>query len=247
VSENQILLSYPDSGNEIRTICEDSVVYFSLVDVVETLTVQNTKLAQGERSDGLGGLLKAQIDVLEEDESKDFNGDPYVTEPGLFRIILRDNSAACKRFQRWVLHEVLPSIQKYGTYPPPLVEQNSDVKRIVQSLLLEIEEREKLEQRTKEQFRRHEMILNDLSRKITNTSEVNSSLNFISVDEYCSLNAIEQSHSQLIFGWCLKLVAEDNEPSMKQIFDGKELLLFPAHVVAKANKNRLKQSEKKTS
>lgn len=239
MSNNQILLSYPDSGNEIRTICEDSIIYFSLIDVVKTLAEQNTRMAQGGKGDGLAGLIKAQIEVLEEDECIDFQGEAYVTEPGLFRIILRDNSAACKRFQRWVLHEVLPSIQKYGTYPPPLVEHNSDVKRIVQSLLMEIEEREKLEQRTKEQFKRHEIMLNDLSKRITNSSSIQNSHTFISVEEYCKSNGIDSSHEQYIFGWCLKIIAEDNEPSNKQMIDGREVLHFPEHVIAKANKNRV--------
>lgn len=240
MSENQILLSYPDSGNEIRTICDDSVVYFSLTDVVKTLTEQNTRMAGGDRSLGLAGLLKAQVEVLEEDEYSDFDGEPYVTEPGLFRIILRDNSAACKKFQRWVLHDVLPSIQKYGTYPPPLVEQNSDVKRIVQSLLLEIEEREKLEQRTKEQFKRHEVMLNDLSLRVAHTDSGKLAHNFMSVNEFCRLNGIDISHEQFIFGWCIKIVAEDGEPTSKQVIDGSDLLLFPEHVILRANQNRLK-------
>ncbi|MCE2028731.1 BRO-N domain-containing protein [Sessilibacter corallicola] len=238
MSNNQILLSYPDSGNQIRTITEESVIYFSLIDVVKTLAEQNTQIAQGGKGDGLSGMIKAQIEVLEEDECIDVQGELYVTEPGLFRIILRDNSAACKRFQRWVLHEVLPSIQKYGTYPPPLVEQNSDVKRIVQSLLMEIEEREKLEQRTKEQFKRHENMLNNLSKQIANSSTPQTSQKFISVSEYCESNGIDLFHEQHIFGWCLKIIAEESEPSSKQLVDGKEVLHFPEHVIAKANKNR---------
>jgi len=238
MDNNQILLSYPESDSDIRTVYQDSVVYFSLLDVVKTLASQNVKLSENRRPDGLAGLIKAQIEVLDADECCDLDGEPFVTEPGLFRIILRDNSEACKRFQRWVLHEVLPSIRKYGTYPPPLVEQNSDVKRIVQSLLMEIEEREKLEQRTKEQFKKHEIMLNDLSDKISQVSSKYNSSEFLSVSEYCHSNGINLSHEQIIFGWCLKIVAEEGEPSIKKMIDGSEILHFPEHVIAKANKSR---------
>lgn len=239
MENNHILLSYPESDSSIRTVCKGSVVYFSLLDVVKTLASQNVKLSENRRSDGLAGLIKAQIEALDADECCELEGESFVTEPGLFRIILRDNSEACKKFQRWVLHEVLPSIRKYGTYPPPLVEQDSDVKRIVQSLLMEIEERENLEKRTKEQFKRHEMMLNDLSKKISQASRGSDSGKFISVIQYCRNNGIDLSHVQIIFGWCLKIVAEKGEPTIKKMIEGKEVLHFPEHVLAKANESRL--------
>ncbi|WP_435236478.1 BRO-N domain-containing protein [Psychromonas sp. PT13] len=239
MANNQILLSYPDSENEIRTVSEDSTLYFSLFDVVKTLASQNVELAKGtgRKPDGLGGLIKAQLEVLAKDEFRYISDAPYVSEPGLFRIILRDDSDACKKFQRWVLHEVLPSISKYGTYPPPLVEQNSDVKRIVQSLLLEIEEREALERRTKEQFKKHEIMLNDLSKKIANVSQPNISDDFISVHSYCQTNGVEPSQEQLILGWCFKITFEEQSLSSKKIVDGKEVPHFPEYVIANAFKN----------
>ena len=52
-----------------------------------------------------------------------------VTEPGLYRLIFKSRKDVAKRFQRWIFHEVLPSIRKTGSYsvhesnipnPPPL-------------------------------------------------------------------------------------------------------------------------------
>lgn len=237
MSGTQILLAYPEADGEIRTICENDIVYFSLSDVVNILASQNVKLSEGNKSDGLIGLVRAQLEVLEQDECRDISGDTYITEPGLFRLILRDNSQACKKFQRWVLHDVLPSIQKYGTYPPPLVTQDSDVKRVVKSLLLEIEERELLEKRTKEQFAKHERMLNSLSNKLTSLSyDSNSTGSFLSVQGYCDSHGLDQTHIQLVFGWCLKICAEENEPTQKQMINGEEVVLFPEHVLAQAEK-----------
>lgn len=39
-----------------------------------------------------------------------------VTEAGLYRLIFKSRKAVAKRFQRWVFHEVLPTIRKTGTY-----------------------------------------------------------------------------------------------------------------------------------
>jgi len=39
-----------------------------------------------------------------------------VTEPGLYRLIFKSRKPVAKRFRRWVLHEVLPSIRKTGRY-----------------------------------------------------------------------------------------------------------------------------------
>ena len=39
-----------------------------------------------------------------------------VTEPGLYRLIFKSRKAIAKRFQRWIFHEVLPSIRKTGSY-----------------------------------------------------------------------------------------------------------------------------------
>ncbi len=42
-----------------------------------------------------------------------------VTESGLYRLITRSRKPEAERFQRWVFHDVLPSIRKHGCYPPP--------------------------------------------------------------------------------------------------------------------------------
>lgn len=67
--------------------------------------------------------------VLDQDERSNLKLDRggellIVSEPGLNKIILRSNDAIkpgtrAHRFCRWVTHEVLPSIRKWGCYPPP--------------------------------------------------------------------------------------------------------------------------------
>ncbi len=42
-----------------------------------------------------------------------------VNEPGLYRLIFKSRKPVARRFQRWVYHEVLPSIRKTGSYAIP--------------------------------------------------------------------------------------------------------------------------------
>lgn len=42
-----------------------------------------------------------------------------VTEPGLFRLLLKSRKPEAKAFQRWVFNDVLPCIRRHGTYPAP--------------------------------------------------------------------------------------------------------------------------------
>ena len=40
----------------------------------------------------------------------------FISEPGLYKLIMRSRKPEAKEFQRWVTHEVLPSIRKHGMY-----------------------------------------------------------------------------------------------------------------------------------
>jgi prophage antirepressor-like protein len=42
-----------------------------------------------------------------------------VSEPGLYKLLQTSRKPQAKRFDRWVRHEVLPSIRKTGTYGSP--------------------------------------------------------------------------------------------------------------------------------
>ncbi|UKP01012.1 BRO-N domain-containing protein [Nostoc sp. UHCC 0870] len=48
-----------------------------------------------------------------------------VTEPGLYRLIFKSRKPVAKRFQRWVFHEVLPSLRRTGKYEIPHTPQQN--------------------------------------------------------------------------------------------------------------------------
>lgn len=47
----------------------------------------------------------------------------YVTESGMYSLILRSRKPEAKAFKRWITHEVLPSLRKTGTFTAPAAHQ----------------------------------------------------------------------------------------------------------------------------
>lgn len=39
-----------------------------------------------------------------------------ISEPGLYRLVMKSRKPEAREFQRWITHEVLPSIRKHGIY-----------------------------------------------------------------------------------------------------------------------------------
>ena len=96
-------------GNDVRTLNRDEQIWFSAPDVAKALELSNTTVA---------------VSSLDDDERAKFNlgrqGDTnFISEPGLYKLIGASRKPAAKRFNRWVTHEVLPSIRKHGAYMTP--------------------------------------------------------------------------------------------------------------------------------
>lgn len=58
-----------------------------------------------------------------------------ISEPGLYRLVIRSRKPEAKEFQRWVTHEVLPSIRKTGGYIPTS-ESDSDEDIMARAVLV---------------------------------------------------------------------------------------------------------------
>lgn len=98
----------PEFG-EIRVIEKDGEPWFVAVDVCDILGLSNPTIA---------------VSRLDNDERAKFNlgrqGDAtIVNEPGLYTLILGSRKPEAKAFKRWITHEVILSIRKYGAYMTP--------------------------------------------------------------------------------------------------------------------------------
>lgn len=101
-------------GALLRTLTDEAgEPWFVAKDVCDILELGNTTNA---------------LRALDEDEKTNFtncnvaqNGGRaplIISEPGLYKLIMRSRKPEAKEFQRWVTHEVLPQIRKTGGYIP---------------------------------------------------------------------------------------------------------------------------------
>ena len=83
---------------------------------------------------GYSNPSKAISDHVDEDErynqSLERGGNMlFITESGLYSLILRSNKPNAKQFRKWVTSEVLPSIRKTGSYTMALPKTYSEALR----------------------------------------------------------------------------------------------------------------------
>lgn len=89
---------------------ENSDPWFVAKDVCDILGLENSRKAT------------ADLDPDEKNTVTIRDGIPgnpnktIISEPGLYKLIMRSRKPEAREFQRWVTHEVLPSIRKHGIY-----------------------------------------------------------------------------------------------------------------------------------
>lgn len=111
---NNEIQRFDFKGAALRTLTDKAgEPWFVAKDVCDILELGNTTNA---------------LRALDEDEKTNFtncnvaqNGGRaplIISEPGLYKLIMRSRKPEAKEFQRWVTHEVLPQIRKTGGYIP---------------------------------------------------------------------------------------------------------------------------------
>jgi prophage antirepressor-like protein len=108
--ENQIQIFRNPQFGSIRTEIVKGEPWFCAVDVCAALGIEHHRRAVGDmldddekgvrKTDSLGG----RQEML------------FVTESGLYALIMRSRKPEAKAFRKWVTTEVLPSIRKHGGY-----------------------------------------------------------------------------------------------------------------------------------
>lgn len=127
---------------QIRMVMVDDEPMFCLVDVCRALGISNpTMVAQRLDEDE-----RTKLDLGRAGESN------FITESGLYAVILRSDKPNAKKFRKWVTSDVLPSIRKHGAYATKdtidKIISNPDYGiALLQSLKEEREKREEAERR----------------------------------------------------------------------------------------------------
>ena len=102
-----------NDNTNVRTTTEDGTPLFCGKDIASILGYKDTTNALKLHC---RGVVKHHpiVDSLGRSQSARF-----ITEPDLYRLIIRSDKPEAKAFRRWVTSEVLPSIRKRGGYLTP--------------------------------------------------------------------------------------------------------------------------------
>lgn len=107
------IFSNPQFG-EIRTLADEAnEPLFCLADLCAALGISNHRNVKA-RLDEDDVRLMDTTDNLGRTQQVIF-----VTESGMYDVILRSDAEKAKPFRRWVTSEVLPTIRKHGVYATP--------------------------------------------------------------------------------------------------------------------------------
>lgn len=105
---NTEIQTFNFNNNPVRTLTdENGEPWFVAKDVCDILALSNATVA---------------LQNLDDDELTKFNlGGQHgeaniISESGFYRLVMKSRKPEAKEFQRWVTHEVLPSIRKHGIY-----------------------------------------------------------------------------------------------------------------------------------
>ena len=103
---NELQIFNSEEFGEVRTVVLNSEPMFCLVDVCKALDIKNaTDVAKRLDDDE-----RTRLNLGRQGETN------FVTESGLYAVILRSDKPNAKKFRKWITGEVLPSIRKNGGY-----------------------------------------------------------------------------------------------------------------------------------
>ncbi|WP_308793962.1 ORF6C domain-containing protein [Agathobacter sp.] len=107
---NDLQIFNNEEFGEIRTVVVNDEPMFCLIDICKALEIKNaTDVAKRLDEDELTRLNLGS-------RAGETN---FITESGLYAVILRSDKPNAKKFRKWVTAEVLPSIRKTGSYGMP--------------------------------------------------------------------------------------------------------------------------------
>jgi hypothetical protein len=120
-----VLTPFNFEGQAIRIVLRDGEPWFVAADVCRALDIANATQA-------VGGLDDDEKTTLSNTEGRAGHGAQsfnIISEPGLYALIMRSRKPEARRFDRWVRHEVLPTLRRTGRYEmaPPAAGEIDDL------------------------------------------------------------------------------------------------------------------------
>jgi prophage antirepressor-like protein len=129
---NKIQLIKHPEFLEVRTIEDKGEILFCAKGVCEALELVKIESSLRKLDDDEKLMLKLSASGQNREMW-------FVTESGLYTLVIRSNKPEAKKFRRWVTHDVLPSIRRLGYYVHPSYMTRKDVKRLKGMLIDSLE------------------------------------------------------------------------------------------------------------
>ena len=107
--DNKLVTFENAAFGKIRTLTIDREPWFVAADVCKALELGNPSMTVERLDADEKGI--SSIDTLGGKQRM-----AIINEPGLYSVILCSRKPEAKAFKRWITHEVIPAIRKYGGY-----------------------------------------------------------------------------------------------------------------------------------
>lgn len=116
---------------QFRFIKRGEEIWFVAVDLCRALDIQNVRqnladfpedekmsvvLTDSHLKNGVMNTVSSTYGSSDAKKGWIENRVTVISEPGLYRLIFMSRKPEAEKIKRWVFHEVLPSIRKYGFY-----------------------------------------------------------------------------------------------------------------------------------
>lgn len=110
---NNEIQKFDFRGASLRTLTDEAgEPWFVAKDVCDILGIDTNHLREALDDDEITNLRNSEV------WNQSGRAPLIISEPGLYKLIMRSRKPEAKRFKRWVTHEVLPQIRRTGGYIP---------------------------------------------------------------------------------------------------------------------------------
>lgn len=110
---NNEIQRFDFKGAALRTLTDEAgEPWFVAKDACDILGIDTNHLREALDDDEITNLRNSEV------WNQPGRAPLIISEPGLYKLIMRSRKPEAKEFQRWVTHEVLPQIRRTGGYIP---------------------------------------------------------------------------------------------------------------------------------
>lgn len=107
--KNKLMIFENEAFGKVRTLNLNGEPWFVAADVCKALELGNPSMTVERLDDDEKGI--STIDTLGGKQRM-----AIINEPGLYSLVITSRKPEAKAFKRWITHEVIPAIRKYGGY-----------------------------------------------------------------------------------------------------------------------------------